>query len=351
MQRVNIGLGIGGIGIGIGDGRPDVYTLHTMNGLTAEFSVEAADASGVYRVVVVYTDGQATWQSLDLAYNGTSGMWEGDLDLYQSIQYHVQAVDNTGNVGFLTKDGSDEDDSGGIYGSTFSAARIFQAILVDNDVDYDGLPNSEEATESTDPQNPDSDGDGDNDGSEAHNGRDPLDPADGERITITTALVNGGEDVQIEWPSALGNNGAIDGPYWIYRSTDVSFDAAEILVTTPYPIPDGTETWTDSGTGSAPETYYYKVLNARYLDPAPVVNVVFPNDGPETGGTSVTIYGEHFSEGDTVTFGFAPAAAVVVVSDLAITCETPAGAGTAKVIVTRRNGQFGEKIGGFTYTP
>jgi hypothetical protein len=52
----------------------------------------------------------------------------------------------------------------------------------------------------------------------------------------------------------------------------------------------------------------------------------------------------------TVKFGDADATDVVVVSDTQITATSPAGTGTADVVVTNANGT-GTLPGGFTYNP
>jgi hypothetical protein len=56
---------------------------HTLLGTTMNWSVGASDSSGVWRVLVVYTDnnvdglGRGTWLPVDLTYNSSSGKWEG----------------------------------------------------------------------------------------------------------------------------------------------------------------------------------------------------------------------------------------------------------------------------------
>ncbi len=356
---------------------PGVGNLHTLNGLTANFSVEASDASGVYRVFIVYTDKQSTWQTFDLAYNGSSGRWEGGLALRRSVVYYVYAVDNAGNVGTILTTGPDLDVNGQPTGTTYTGARIFAATLPDTDgdglpdawetahalnpndatgangangdPDYDGFSNAEEFNGSTDPQNADSDGDGDNDGSEAHHARNPLLQGDGKYVTI--AVTKLGNDIRLDWPPASGNNAVIDGPYWVYRSTTPFFGAANLLNPPPGQLPTGTTSYTDTGAAAAGQpTYYYTLVNARYNAPAPTVDVLSPATGPAAGGTAIAVYGSGFMAPATVTIAGVPCTSVVVVNDTKITCVTPPGsAGPQDVTVTNPNGQFGTKTGGFSY--
>jgi hypothetical protein len=69
--------------------------------------------------------------------------------------------------------------------------------------------------------------------------------------------------------------------------------------------------------------------------PVPGVYGVSPNQGPVTGGTSVTITGIHFTEGTAVDFGSTSATSFTVNSDSSITAISPAEtAGIVDVTVT-----------------
>ncbi len=348
--------------------------LHTLNGTSCTFSVSATDSgSGIYRVLVTYTDGISLWNSLDLTYNQTNSKWEKTLTLKRDIVYFVQAVDNAGNAKVLKVNenlGDINPETGLPY---VTGAKIFAVHLLDNDsdgmedtwetqnglnpnlndansdLDYDGLTNYDEFMNDTLADNADTDGDGDNDGSELHNGRNPLNSSDGKRITITVEKV--GDNIILHFENLLGENSVIYGPYWVYRSlNDPHFDENEILATTPFPLPDGTQTYTDVGAGSGSDTYYYTVVNARFFAPAPTIDAVVPVNGPTTGGTSITIYGSNFRSGATVKIGGVDATNVVVINDTKITCKTPANSsGSKDVVVTNLNGQFGTLTNGFTY--
>ena len=84
---------------------------------------------------------------------------------------------------------------------------------------------------------------------------------------------------------------------------------------------------------------------------APALSAVSPTSGPAAGGTAVTLTGQHFVSGATVTFGGAAATSVVVASATQITAKTPAHAqGSVSVVVTNPNGQSATVASVFTYT-
>jgi hypothetical protein len=80
----------------------------------------------------------------------------------------------------------------------------------------------------------------------------------------------------------------------------------------------------------------------------PEIGLIFPEAGDESGGQRLTIYGSGFDPVSTVSVGGAPATSVVVISDEIIQCVTPAGTGSADVIVDV-NGYEALLGGGFTY--
>lgn len=80
---------------------------------------------------------------------------------------------------------------------------------------------------------------------------------------------------------------------------------------------------------------------------APTVADVSPAGGPIAGGTSITVSGTGF-EGASVTVGGNACLNVVVAIDgLSLTCDTPAGSGSAEVVVTTAGGP--SDPGTFTY--
>ncbi len=67
---------------------------------SARFIVKTSDASGVERVIVVYTNGVGTWESLDLTYDPTADEWIGEATgLTGENIFMAQVVDGAGNVG------------------------------------------------------------------------------------------------------------------------------------------------------------------------------------------------------------------------------------------------------------
>ncbi len=78
---------------------PTIVSTSTVNvGGTVNFTVKATDANGIKRALVLYLDGP-TWRSLDLAAS-TTGTFEGATPTTSaSLDYFVQVVDGSGNVG------------------------------------------------------------------------------------------------------------------------------------------------------------------------------------------------------------------------------------------------------------
>ncbi len=72
--------------------------------------------------------------------------------------------------------------------------------------------------------------------------------------------------------------------------------------------------------------------------PPPAVTNVSPGEGPEGGGTAVTITGTDLSGATVVKFGSADATGVEVTSETTITALAPAGSGTVHVTVSTPGG-------------
>ncbi|MCP4655741.1 MAG: DUF11 domain-containing protein, partial [bacterium] len=78
-----------------------IEPFHEVLGATLHWSVPVTDASGVWRVMVVWDDEAAgRWRPLELAYDAISGHWTGSLPVagHDQITYVLQAVDQRGNV-------------------------------------------------------------------------------------------------------------------------------------------------------------------------------------------------------------------------------------------------------------
>ena len=84
----------------------------------------------------------------------------------------------------------------------------------------------------------------------------------------------------------------------------------------------------------------------------PVVTALSPNNGPDAGGTPVTITGANFTHATDVRFGSTSATSFTVNSDTSITAFAPPGTGTVDVTVTTSEGTSPASTGDrFTYGP
>jgi hypothetical protein len=86
--------------------------------------------------------------------------------------------------------------------------------------------------------------------------------------------------------------------------------------------------------------------------PAPTISSITPTFGPLAGGTLVTILGNNFQSGATVTFGVTPSASVAFVSATTLRATAPpsATAQTVGVTVTNPDAQSVTLPSAFTYT-
>ncbi|GIT79810.1 hypothetical protein LLS1_14790 [Leifsonia sp. LS1] len=160
-------------------------------------------------------------------------------------------------------------------------------------------------------------------------------------LAPTSGPVTGGTPVTITGTGFTGATGVtFDGTpgvgFSVVNDTTITVAspahaAGPVDVVVQHPIGD-----------SAPATFTYL--------PLPVITGVTPGNGPETGGTAVTITGSGFTGTTGVTFGGTPGANVVVVDDGTITVTSPGHApGAVDVIVTTPAGDSAP--GDFTYDP
>jgi IPT/TIG domain len=119
-------------------------------------------------------------------------------------------------------------------------------------------------------------------------------------------------------------------------------DDCTFWYTTEYLTTNGTWNWhTRVGT--------FKFANCSTA-PAPTVTAVAPNNGPSSGGTSITISGTGFQTGATATIGSVALTAVAVVDTSTITGTTGAhAAGLVDAVVTNPDTQSGRCVGCYTY--
>jgi hypothetical protein len=74
------------------------------------------------------------------------------------------------------------------------------------------------------------------------------------------------------------------------------------------------------------------------LGAVPTVTAISPNNGPEAGGTAVTITGTGFIAGSTVKFGSTAATGASIATEKSIAATSPQGKGLVGVTVTNSNG-------------
>lgn len=91
-----------------------------------------------------------------------------------------------------------------------------------------------------------------------------------------------------------------------------------------------------SGTSTLTDAFTYIPASTGTGEPGVVISIT-PDEGPEVGGTIVTIVGEGFNGTDTVLFGNTPADSFIVVSDNEIVAVTPAGVGEVPVSIIGAN--------------
>lgn len=83
--------------------------------------------------------------------------------------------------------------------------------------------------------------------------------------------------------------------------------------------------------------------------PTPEIKIMDPKQGPETGGTKVTITGTGFAADSKVSFGNNAATNVTFVSETSLTADTPVGTGVVDVIITNADGQKATATQAFAY--
>jgi hypothetical protein len=98
--------------------------------------------------------------------------------------------------------------------------------------------------------------------------------------------------------------------------------------------------------------FAHSACNGPDLGPSsttPRVTAIVPSTGTTLGGTAVTVTGDNFASGATVTIGGAPATNVVVVGAGSLTATTPQHAAVAADVVVTVAGKSGTLAGGYTF--
>ena len=105
-----------------------------------------------------------------------------------------------------------------------------------------------------------------------------------------------------------------------------------------------------SGVTSISAGQYFSLAAAPALPP-PVVTNVEPNNGPNAGGTSVTITGANFTGAGAVKFGSTNATSFKVESNTSIRAVAPPGTGTVDVTVVTSTASANAPEDRYTYNP
>ncbi len=139
-------------------------------------------------------------------------------------------------------------------------------------------------------------------------------------------------------PSGGGTTVLLNAPGGLTGATAVTFGsrpATSFTVVTDNFI----EATAPPGSGSAPVTVTASSGNSISIGTYTYFQVssLSVGSGPATGGTTVTITGEGFAQGDQVLFGLAASQSVTVVSPTEIQAVAPPGVGTVDVQVVQGN--------------
>ncbi|MBI2550207.1 IPT/TIG domain-containing protein [Candidatus Woesearchaeota archaeon] len=104
-----------------------------------------------------------------------------------------------------------------------------------------------------------------------------------------------------------------------------------------------------------PDGQFYTLVNGFTYVPPPSITSITPNSGSTVGGTPITITGDYFQSGLSVTIGTSVATDVVVSPDgkngktITATTSSSLTAGAKDVTVTNPDGQFSILPSAFTY--
>jgi hypothetical protein len=167
-------------------------------------------------------------------------------------------------------------------------------------------------------------------------------------ISPTNGVTTGGTPVTITGSGFINGNITVD--FGGIAATSVQFvDSNTVTAVTPADtagVLDVLLVNADGQTATLAGGFTY--LAAA---PPPVLTSISPSNGVTTGGTSVTLTGSNFINGNiTVDFGGIAATSVQFVDSNTVTAVTPADtAGAVNVILVNPDGQSSTLAGGFTY--
>ncbi len=145
---------------------------------------------------------------------------------------------------------------------------------------------------------------------------------------------SGHTKVKISGENLEAASAALEVKFGTTKATVIGDSADEIEVETPSGTAGAVHaTVTTAGGTSAASTadeFTYRAV--------PTVTGIAPNEGPEAGGTTITVTGTHLKGATKVDFGAALGASVEVKSETELTVKSPAGTGTQHVTVTSAGG-------------
>ena len=161
-------------------------------------------------------------------------------------------------------------------------------------------------------------------------------PGASQSVTITGKNFLPGSNTMVKFDSTLAANVVVVNATTITATSPAGVGVVGITVESP-----------DGRTRTKPNAYTY--------DPPPVISMITPNKGRESGGTFVKIDGRNFVAGSANTqmqFGGIPATGITVYPTV-ITAYAPEGAGlgTVDVTVTNPDRQAGVLLAGYTFVP
>jgi hypothetical protein len=155
----------------------------------------------------------------------------------------------------------------------------------------------------------------------------------GTSVTITGAEL--GEASKVKFGSVEAASFTVESPTSITAVSPPGTGTVDVTVTTP------------EGTSSSGSRDHF-----TYEAPQPAIAKVSPATGPEAGGTTVTVTGEHLTGATAVRFGATSATSFTVNSDSSVTAVSPGGTGTVDVSVTTPAGTSSPGAADrFTYEP
>ena len=167
-------------------------------------------------------------------------------------------------------------------------------------------------------------------------------------VNPNTGNVNGGQSVAI-FGQGFKRNPSVT--FAGLPAQSIAFTSSKVLtVTTPAGAPVGPADVTVTNLSGKSFTL---VGGFTFTDPFPSISSVVPATGDTLGGLSVTITGNDFVNGATVSFSGLGSPSVTYLSATSLMATTPAGAptGPGDVVVTNPNTNAGTLVDGFAFFP